>query len=133
MRIKNHFHINDFARSLALELRIETTRKWPGLTRSCFSPITQGYSPGELCDKTKMAARETRICLILKNVAIPVVWVVGKGLLSPPPALISISGGRRVVEGRWFHIGFYGLFKDEMRLKCFIASGGLTNNSGTSI
>ena len=29
MRIKNHFHINDFVLSLALKQRLERTRKWP--------------------------------------------------------------------------------------------------------
>ena len=29
MRIKNHFHINDFGLSLALKQRLERTRKWP--------------------------------------------------------------------------------------------------------
>ena len=114
MRIKNHFHINGFARSLALEQRIEATQKWPSLHRSCFSPVMQRSSPGELCDKTKTAARETRNCLNLKNIAIPLVWLVSKGLLSPLPVLINISGGRRVEEGRWFHIGFYGQFRHEI-------------------
>ena len=27
--MKNHFHINDYARSLALKQRLGTTRKWP--------------------------------------------------------------------------------------------------------
>ena len=29
MRIKNYFHNNGFALSLALKLRLEATRKWP--------------------------------------------------------------------------------------------------------
>ena len=29
MRIKNHFHINGFALSLALKQRLEATGKWP--------------------------------------------------------------------------------------------------------
>ena len=31
MRIKNHFHINGFAFSLALKQRLGTTRKWPNV------------------------------------------------------------------------------------------------------
>ena len=29
MRIKNHFHVNGFVLSLALNQRLEATRKWP--------------------------------------------------------------------------------------------------------
>ena len=29
MRIENHFHINGFARSLALKKSLQATRKWP--------------------------------------------------------------------------------------------------------
>ena len=114
MRIKNHFRINGFAHSLALKQRIETIRKWPNLHCSHFWLVTQCSWGGALCDETKTAVRETRNCLNLKNIVIPVVWKVSKGSLSPPPVLTNISGGRRVVEGLWFHIGFYGQFKHEI-------------------
>ena len=86
MRIKNHFHINGFAHSLALKQRIETTRKWPNLP--CRCKCSWG---GALCDKTKMVARETRNGLNLKNITIPA---------GPPPVLSNISVGKRVTGRR---------------------------------
>ena len=34
MRMRNRFHINSFALSLALKQRLEATRKWPILFRN---------------------------------------------------------------------------------------------------
>ena len=42
MKIKTHFHINGFARSLALKVRFFGTRKWP-ITGNISAPVPVSY------------------------------------------------------------------------------------------